>query len=93
MERPPGFQIPGLDFTALLPARRLQRVRLPLPRPRTSNGWQDGIAWLAETCEIGGVNIEAGDYGVCGCALCQTRRAEREDANRRQGYAESLVAR
>ncbi len=43
----------------------------------------EGIAWLAETCEIGGVNIEAGDYGVCGCDLCNQRRAEREDASRR----------
>jgi hypothetical protein len=49
----------------------------------------EGIAWLAETCPIGGVNIEAGDYGVCGCALCNQRRAEREDAGRRDDYAES----
>jgi hypothetical protein len=49
----------------------------------------EGVAWLAETFEIGGINIEAGDYGVCGCPLCQARRAEREDARRRDGYAES----
>jgi hypothetical protein len=49
----------------------------------------DAIAWLAETCDIGGINIESGDYGVCGCDVCATRRSAREDATRRGEAAES----
>ena len=88
MERPPGFQIPGLDFTLYFPRGDYSASGCP-SRPENQQWMADGIAWLAETCEIGGVNIEAGDYGVCGCAYCQQRRQEREDAQRRHGYAES----
>ena len=32
---------------------------------------------------IGGINIEAGDYGVCGCDRCAARRANEAEAARR----------
>jgi hypothetical protein len=88
MERPAGFQIADLDFPLFFP-RGEYAVRGCPSKPENQRWMEEAVAWLAETCEIGGINIEAGDYGVCGCALCRTRRAEREDAARREGYAES----
>ena len=44
---------------------------------------EEGVAWLAETFELGGINIEAGDYGVCGCDRCVARRANEAEASRR----------
>lgn len=88
MERPAGFQIADLGHTLYFP-RGDYAVR-GCPSKKANQDWMaDGIAWLAETFEVGGINIEAGDYGVCGCTDCVTRRAEREDAKRREGYAES----
>ena len=64
------------------------------PRKRGEPGWmEEGIAWLAETFEVGGINIEAGDYGVCGCAIAKRAGLTARMPTRRQGYAESLVAR
>jgi hypothetical protein len=88
MERPPGFQIQDLAFDLYFPDAAYAMRGCP-SRPENQQWMAEGIAWLAETCEIGGINIEAGDYGVCGCGLCAARRAEREDAQRREGYAES----
>jgi hypothetical protein len=34
-----------------------------------------GIRWLAETFDIGGLNYETGDYGVCHCELCKDKKA------------------
>jgi hypothetical protein len=88
MERPPGFQLQDLSFPLFFP-RGDYSVRGCPSKPENQQWMADGIAWLSETFEIGGINIEAGDYGVCGCADCNRRRAEREDSARREGYAES----
>ncbi|MDQ2683880.1 MAG: hypothetical protein M3Y37_10175 [Chloroflexota bacterium] len=88
MERPPGFQIQDLGFPLFFP-RGDYSVRGCPSKPENQQWMEDGIAWLAETFDLGGINIEAGDYGVCGCAECNARRAAREDAARRDGYAES----
>ena len=88
MERPAGFQLQDLGFQLYFPKGDYALRGCP-SRPENQAWMEEGIAWLAETCEIGGINIEAGDYGVCGCALCRARRAERDDATKREGYAES----
>ena len=88
MERPAGFQIKDLGFPLFFP-RGDYSVRGCPSKPENQRWMEEGIAWLAETFEIGGINIEAGDYGVCGCdAVPGQRRAAREDARWRDGYAE-----
>jgi hypothetical protein len=34
----------------------------------------EAIRWLCEEFEIGGINFETGDYGICDCADCRSRR-------------------
>jgi hypothetical protein len=88
MERAIGFQIEDLAFPLSFPRSDYTVSGCP-SRPENQQWMADGIAWLAETCDIGGVNIESGDYGVCGCDACGARRAAREDAGRRGEFAES----
>lgn len=88
MERPAGFQIKDLGFPLFFPRGDYSMRGCP-SKPENQKWMEDGIAWLAETFDVGGINIEAGDYGVCGCAECRARRAAREDDARRHGYAES----
>jgi hypothetical protein len=82
------FQIPDLSFPLFFPACDYT-ARGCSSRTENQAWMEEGIAWLAETCDIGGINIEAGDYGICACSHCARRRAEREETDRRQGYAES----
>lgn len=86
MERPVGFQIADLDFPLNFPRSDYTVSGCP-SHPDNQQWMEDAIGWLAETFEIGGINIESGDYGVCGCARCAERRAAREDADRRSGGA------
>lgn len=49
----------------------------------------DAASWLYENFNIGGVNIDSGDYGVCGCKRCVARRGDRDDPEKRQEMVES----
>jgi hypothetical protein len=82
MERPAEFQINDLAFPLFFD-NDVYMARGCSSRLENQRWMEEGVAWLAESCDIGGLNIEAGDYGICVCPYCQRRRAEREEALRR----------
>lgn len=88
LEKGVGFQIADLDFPLSFPRSDYTVAACP-SRPETMAWMTEAVSWLAETFAIGGINIESGDYGVCGCARCRARRGEREDGSRRAGDLES----
>jgi hypothetical protein len=48
--------------------------RTACPSKKENLAWNKrAIRWLCETVDIGGINFESGDYGVCGCAQCSKR--------------------
>jgi len=50
-------------------------LRMSCPsRPENIQWHLDAISWLTETFEIGGINFENGDYGVCKCDLCTSKK-------------------
>lgn len=87
MEHGVGFQLADLSFPLSFPRSDYTRSACP-SAPETMDWMRDAVTWLAETFDIGGINIESGDYGVCGCSRCQQRRGDREDAGRRDADAE-----
>ncbi|MFQ5624023.1 MAG: hypothetical protein ACE5FS_11570 [Paracoccaceae bacterium] len=84
MEKGVGFQLEDLDFPLNFPRSDYTVSACP-SAPETMDWMTEAVSWLAETFAIGGINIESGDYGVCGCERCQKRRADREAAARRAG--------
>jgi hypothetical protein len=74
--RPVAFHIP--DFPKLwFPETAYTDTACP-SKPENARYHQEAIQWLAETFEIGGINFETGDYGVCHCADCTARRSTDE---------------
>jgi len=50
------------------------------PSKKENIQWhKEAIRWLCENFEIGGINFESGDYGVCQCETCRKRRGEKRD--------------
>ena len=45
-------------------------------KPANRTYHQEAIQWLCEEFEIGGINFETGDYGVCQCPECTARRTD-----------------
>jgi hypothetical protein len=82
LEKGVGFQIADLAFPLNFPRSDYTLSACPSD-PATMAWMEDGVAWLAETFDLGGINIEAGDYGVCGCDRCVARRANEAEAARR----------
>jgi hypothetical protein len=75
-DKPVAFHIP--DFPKLwFPETHYTDAACP-SKPENARYHEESIQWLAETFEIGGINFETGDYGVCNCADCSARRGADE---------------
>ncbi len=82
LEKGVGFQIADLAFPLNFPRSDYTLSACP-SAPETMAWMEEGVAWLTETFDLGGINIEAGDYGVCGCDRCVARRDNEAEAARR----------
>ena len=83
LEKGVGFQLQDLAFPLNFPASDYTLTACP-SAPETMDWMTDAVSWLAETFDIGGINVESGDYGVCGCERCRARRANDAEAARRK---------
>ena len=74
IDRPVAFHLPELP-ELWFPETHYSDTACP-SKPQNAGYHAEAIQWLAETFEIGGINLETGDYGVCSCADCRARRSE-----------------
>ena len=71
-DKPVAFHIPDLP-ELWFPETHYTDAACP-SKPENARYHEEAIQWLAETFQIGGINFETGDYGVCTCADCTARR-------------------
>ncbi len=79
---------PELEAVGRRPLSPYQRMACP-SRKENLEWHKDAIRWLCETFDIGGINFETGDYGLCQCERCQ-RRSNRATSWAFQDMAELL---
>jgi len=72
LDKPIAFHLPELP-RLWFPETHYSDTACP-SRPENARYHEEAIQWLAETFEIGGINFETGDYGVCVCPECAARR-------------------
>lgn len=72
LDKPVAFHLPELP-KLWFPETHYSDTACP-SRPENAAYHQEAVQWLAETFEIGGINFETGDYGVCACPECAARR-------------------
>ncbi|NIM94050.1 MAG: hypothetical protein GTO18_10120 [Anaerolineales bacterium] len=54
--------------------------RIGCPSKVENQQWmQDAVQWLCETFDIGGINLETGDYGICVCDDCRKKFDDRPE--------------
>ena len=82
LEKGVGFQLADLSFPLSFPRSDYTMSACPTA-PETIDWMEEAVDWLAGTFDIGGINIESGDYGVCGCERCVARRKNAAEAARR----------
>ena len=82
MSKDIGFQIADLAFPLNFPHSDYTVTACP-SAPETIDWMEEAVSWLADTFEIGGINMESGDYGVCDCERCTVRRNNEAEAERR----------
>jgi hypothetical protein len=73
---------PELEAKLIRPQNYYEKHYLPLacPSKKEMLDWnREAIQWLCENFEIGGINFESGDYGICQCEICQKRAKKRRD--------------
>jgi len=51
------------------------RMQALCPSREENLEWcMEGVRWLVESLDIGGINFESGDYGVCHCRKCKAKK-------------------
>ncbi len=75
-DKPIAFRLPELP-ELWFPETSYTDAACP-SKPENARYHAEAIQWLTETFEIGGINFETGDYGVCNCVDCSARRSTDE---------------
>jgi len=54
-------------------------LRMACPSKTENQQWmKDAVSWLCQTFDIGGINFETGDYGLCSCADCASKSSRKK---------------
>lgn len=74
LDRHPELEAVGQRFP------RHPYLRMACPSKKENRQWmRDAVRWLCETVDIGGLNFETGDYGLCQCDECVRRSSRTAD--------------